>query len=116
MEDNSLRIKEHPILGRMNEEARRVTIWVDGKPYPAFEGEMVAAALTATGIRTFRYTAKLHHPRGIFCAIGRCTDCALTIDGVPNVRSCVTRVRDGMEIRIQDGLGTMEAEAGKETP
>lgn len=99
-----MRIKEHPILG-IQEEAKLVEIFVDGKPIEAREGEMIAAALTAAGIRAFRKTAIKHKPRGIFCAIGRCTDCAMTVDGVPNVRTCVTRVRDGMRIETQDGLG-----------
>jgi predicted molibdopterin-dependent oxidoreductase YjgC len=108
MEDKKqtdLRIAEHPILGPAFREARFVTVTVNGKPLRAVEGEPVAAALLAAGIRTFRTTPKLHHPRGIFCAIGRCTDCALTIDGIPNRRTCVTRVREGMRIEIQDGLG-----------
>ena len=99
-----MRIESHPILGELS-EARRVTIIVDGKEIPAREGEMIAAALTAAGIRTFRTTPIKHKPRGIFCAIGRCTDCAMTVDGMPNVRTCITRVRDGMVIETQEGLG-----------
>ena len=33
---------------------------------------------------------KEHKPRGIFCAIGRCTDCVMVVDGKPNVRTCMT--------------------------
>jgi NADH dehydrogenase/NADH:ubiquinone oxidoreductase subunit G len=29
----------------------------------------------------------------------------MTVDGVPNVRTCVTPVRDGMIISTQKGLG-----------
>ena len=50
-------------------------------------------------------TAKRHEPRGIFCAIGRCTDCKMTVDGVPNTRTCITLVKDGMRVEFQDGLG-----------
>lgn len=98
------RIEQHPILGDAP-EAGCVTIYVDGRPVAAKEGEVIAAALTAAGIRTFRHTAHHHRPRGIFCAIGRCTDCAMTVDGVPGVRTCVTRVREGMQIETQQGLG-----------
>ena len=102
---NDFRITEHPILGPAFRDARYVSVTVNGREVQAVEGEPVAAALLAAGIRTFRTTPKLHHPRGIFCAIGRCTDCALTIDGIPNQRTCVTRVREGMRIEIQEGLG-----------
>ena len=98
------RIKEHPVL-EIPREREKVTIFVGEQKISALKGETVAAALIASGIRVFRKTPKLHRSRGIFCGIGRCTDCALTIDGVPNVRSCVTEVQDGMQIEVQDGLG-----------
>lgn len=102
-----MRIERHPILD-IPENREKVTIYVNGEPIEAVKGEVVAAALLTAGYKTFRKTPKYHRPRGIFCAIGRCTDCALTINGVPNVRSCVTPVEDGMQIMIQDGLGTWE--------
>ena len=97
-----MRIERHPILD-IPENREKVTIYVNGEPIEAVKGEVVAAALLAAGYKTFRKTPKYHRPRGIFCAIGR-----LTINGVPNVRSCVTQVEDGMQIMIQDGLGTWE--------
>jgi aerobic-type carbon monoxide dehydrogenase small subunit (CoxS/CutS family) len=68
------------------------------------EGESIAAALKAAGVTTHRYTSKRHEPRGIFCAIGRCTDCVMVVDGKPNVRTCMTLLREGMSVRTQHGL------------
>ena len=102
--DKVNRCIDHPILGPL-EQVREVTIYFDNKPIPAREGETIAAALTNAGVRSFRYTAKYHEPRGIFCAIGRCTDCMMIVDGHPNVRTCITLVRDGMCLKTQDGLG-----------
>lgn len=99
-----MRIYEHPILGRMKER-RKIFIKVDGKQIEAYEGEPIAAALLAAGIKVFRYTEKEKEPRGLFCAIGRCTDCVMTVNGVPNIRTCITPVREGMEIETQIGLG-----------
>jgi predicted molibdopterin-dependent oxidoreductase YjgC len=82
-----------------------VTITVDGKEIKALKGEMIASALVAAGIKVFRYTAKKHEPRGVFCAIGRCTDCVMEVNGVSNVRTCVTPVEDKMQIETQNGLG-----------
>lgn len=98
------RIVEHPILGPL-ESGRSVTITVDGEPLQACEGEMIAAALTAAGKKVFRYTDKRHEPRGIYCGIGRCTDCVMIVNGVPNVRTCVTPVEAGMIIETQRGIG-----------
>ncbi|MBS7658991.1 MAG: (2Fe-2S)-binding protein [Candidatus Bathyarchaeia archaeon] len=102
-----MRIVDHPILGKIKER-KKVFIEVDGKKIEAYEGEPIAAALLAAGIRVFRFTAKEKEPRGVFCAIGRCTDCIMTVDGIPNVRTCVTPVRDGMKIKTQVGLGKWE--------
>ena len=92
-----LRVKGHPVLEESGKGAP-VTIYVDGRPLPAREGEPIAAALYAGGIRTTRYSSRSGEPRGPFCMIGRCTECAMTVDGVPNVRTCLTPVRDGMRV------------------
>lgn len=100
---NCMRITKHPILGDLRSR-NLVTIYFDGKPIEAYEGEPIAAALMAAGIRVFRTTTKRKEPRGIFCAIGRCTDCMMVVDGIPNIRTCVTVVKDGMKVQSQDGF------------
>lgn len=109
----NMRITKHPILGDI-EQRRMVKIYVDGTELVAFEGEMIAAALMAAGIKTFRYTKRRHSPRGVFCGIGRCTDCIMTVNGVPNVRTCVTPVEEGMVIKTQHGYGEWKEGAGDE--
>ncbi len=95
------RIMKHPIL-EYDGWGKKVTITVNGKRIEAFEGEPIASALVAQNIQVFRYTAKNHSPRGLFCAVGRCTDCIMKVNGVPNVRTCVTAVEDGMVIESQE--------------
>lgn len=95
-----MRVRSHPILG-MLPEIREVTFVVDGKKVRAREGEPIAAALAAVGIRIHRYTAKRAEPRGVFCAIGQCTDCAMTVNGVSNVRTCITPVAEGMVVETK---------------
>jgi aerobic-type carbon monoxide dehydrogenase small subunit (CoxS/CutS family) len=85
---------------RLNTNTQRgpaVTITVDGRPLQAHLGETVAGALLASGQRAWRRTAQ-GEPRGLFCGMGICFDCTLTVDGAPNVRACLTPVSDGMEI------------------
>ena len=96
------RILEHPILGEI-EKGKLVSFTYDGKKLQGYEGEPIAAALKAAGVMVHRYTKKRHEPRGIFCAIGRCTDCVMVVDGVPNVRTCVTPLRGGMKVQTQYG-------------
>ena len=94
----SSRISEHPILGEQ-QKGKLVTFTYDGKELQGYEGEPIAAALKAAGVMVHRYTKKEHKPRGIFCAIGRCTDCVMVVDGKPNVRTCMTPLAEGMKVR-----------------
>jgi len=102
---NGRRIEHHPILEDLP-AIETVGIIVDGRNVRAGKGEMIAAALLAEGIHTFRTTTRRKEPRGIFCGIGRCTDCIMTVNGVPNVRTCITPVEEGMVIETQLGEGT----------
>lgn len=97
------RIAEHPILG-VQEKGELVKFTFDGKELEGYAGEPIAVALKASGIMIHRYTQKEHKPRGIFCAIGRCTDCVMVVDGVPNVRTCITPLRAGMKVQTQYGV------------
>lgn len=99
-----MRVEDHPVLGK-KAVGKVLTIIVDGEPVVAFEGETVAAALMAAGKRVFRHTQKKGEPRGYFCGLGRCTDCIMTINGVPQVRTCITLVEEGMRVETQQGLG-----------
>lgn len=98
------RILNHPVLGPTGER-KKIKVIVDGREIWGYENEMIAATLTANGIRTFRKTKKKKEPRGVFCAIGKCTDCVMTVNGQPNVRTCVTPIEEGMVIETQIGLG-----------
>ena len=79
-----------------------VTITVNGRPVPAYAGESIAAALMAAGYRAFRRTEASGSPRGFFCGMGMCFDCLVTVDGAPNVRSCMTEVREGCVIQTAE--------------
>ena len=75
-----------------------VTLQVNGKPLPARRGQTVAAAMLAAGQRVLRQTRHAGKPRGLFCAMGVCFDCVMTIDGKAGVRACMTKVEDGMQV------------------
>jgi D-hydroxyproline dehydrogenase subunit gamma len=93
----------------MIERGPEIDIIVDGRPLHAFEGESVAAALLAAKRpRMLRLTARRGDLRGLYCGIGLCFDCVMTIDGQPGVRVCQTEVRPGMRIESQSGNGTWE--------
>lgn len=77
----------------------------DGDPVPVEPGQTVAAALIASGRRTWRRTRREGRPRGAFCAIGICFDCLATINGIPNQRACLVEARPGDVVTTQEGAG-----------
>ena len=90
---------------------REIEIFVNGKPVRAFEGETIGAALTAAGIRELRRTAQLQDPRGLYCCMGTCHGCLITVDGRPSVRACITPVQAGQQIMLQEGYGKIDLES-----
>ncbi len=82
------------------ERGAPITITVNGQPVPAYAGESIAAALMAAGYRAFRRTEAGGSPRGFFCGMGMCFDCLVTIDGAPNVRSCMVEVQEGCVVQV----------------
>lgn len=107
MKTNNLRIYNHPILNKLKIKGW-VKIKVDGKIIKAKKGEMIIAALMANNIKINRFTIKKNKPRGLFCAIGQCTDCVMVVNGRPNVRTCITPVENGMVIEKQHGVGRVD--------
>jgi predicted molibdopterin-dependent oxidoreductase YjgC len=79
----------------------RVRLWLDGREIEAFGGETLATAILAAGTRTLRRTGREHAPRGLFCGMGVCFDCVVTVDGRPNLRACVTPVAEGMRVETR---------------
>ena len=78
----------------------RSTIQVDGLSLPARRGQTVAAVLIGTGRLVLRHTAS-GAPRSVFCGMGVCYDCVVTIDGVPDQRACMAPARPGMSVHLQ---------------
>ncbi len=97
---------DHPIL--TIERGPRVEFHYNGKAVTGYEGETVAAALFAAGIRIFSRSFKYHRPRGLFCMSGHCSNCLMRVDGVPNVRTCRESVRSGMQVESQNAWPSLE--------
>lgn len=78
-------------------------ITFEGRAVSCHEGDTVAAALLVAGIHEFG-TTRDGDPRQPFCNMGTCFDCAVTIDGRPLIRACMTPVRNGMEVNSTKGF------------
>ena len=97
----SLRLTSHPVLNVSPENRRNVNISVDGESLDVIEGEMLAAVLWANGLIALGHNPNADCLRGMYCGIGHCYECRVTVDGVEDVRSCLTPVRKGMHISLQ---------------
>lgn len=98
----SPRIEPGPATTR----GKAISIKLGMRTVHAFEGETVGAALHAAGERVLMRSIKYHRPRGLFCNAGKCASCLMRVDGVPNVRVCVTPARDGMKVETQNAFPT----------
>ncbi len=95
------RIQQHPILPVMPREG--IAIYWRGQALKARQGETIASALFANGVRVFGHHPKDGSPQGIFCANGQCAQCLVLADGRP-VKSCMELVRPGLQVEPAEGL------------
>ncbi len=99
----SLRIQDHPILDF--EEGEPIPFTFDGQPLTGREGDTIASALQAAGVKVLGYHFKTGRPRGYYCAIGNCSSCLMIVDGRSNVRTCTEALRAGMVVETQRDRG-----------
>ena len=93
------------------DRSRRVAFDFDGRAVEGYEGDTIASALYASGVRIFSRSFKYHRPRGLLCVAGSCANCLMTVDGVPNVRVCTEPVRSGLSVRGQNAWPSVERDA-----
>jgi sarcosine oxidase, subunit alpha len=86
----------------------RLALRVDRTEVVAYEGDTIGSAMAAAGLTITGRSFKYHRPRGLMCMTGHCPNCLVTVDGIPNVRACITPVRHGMEVRRQNAWGTVD--------
>lgn len=80
----------NPIVGQLLVGATAIDI---------FHGDTVGACMMRSGVLATRRSGN-GQLRGLFCAIGICNDCLVTVDGVDNLRACVTPARNGARVDI----------------
>jgi predicted molibdopterin-dependent oxidoreductase YjgC len=101
----SRRIDGHPILTFAS--SGPVGFFFEGRQMTGRQGETIAAALAANGIRLFRHAEKTGRPRGFFCAVGKCASCLMVVDGKPNTMVCMEPLREGAKVERQSGRGRL---------
>jgi hypothetical protein len=82
--------------------AAEVQLIFNGERLTARPGQSIAGALLASGHRSWRTTAAGRLPRGLFCGIGVCFDCLVTVNGIRDIRACQRPAAEGDVIETQD--------------
>ncbi|MER5644221.1 (2Fe-2S)-binding protein [Streptosporangium sp. NPDC002524] len=88
-------------------------ISVDGAPVPVVPGQTVGAAMHGAGVRSWRTTRFGGRPRGLFCGIGVCFDCLVTVNGTPSLRACLTEALPGDLVTTGDTSGGTSGDEGE---
>ncbi|PPJ40502.1 (2Fe-2S)-binding protein, partial [Pseudoxanthomonas sp. KAs_5_3] len=73
---------------------------VDAQPVQVPAGATVAVAVALAG-GPFR-RSRNGEPRAPLCGMGVCFECRVRIDGVAQLRACMTAARDGMAVLTDD--------------
>ncbi len=84
------------------ERGPEFTFTFEGREVVGHPGETVGAALLAAGVRSLRSTRFGGRPRGLYCGIGACFDCLVTINGRHSQRACLTPAAPGDRVEVQD--------------
>lgn len=100
-----MRIRSHPIIDF--KKRKELPFYFQKKTIIGEEGDTIASALHAAGVRTLTTSLKYDSPRGFFCGIGKCSSCLMRVNGVPNVRTCIAPLKGGITVEMQDKLALL---------
>ena len=88
--------------------AQEISLNYDGKICRGVAGDTVATALYASGVRIFSRSLKYHRSRGLYSLDGECSNTCMQLNGIPNVRTENTLLKNGMTVKAQNVKGTPE--------
>ncbi|MGD2101440.1 MAG: 2Fe-2S iron-sulfur cluster-binding protein [Acidimicrobiia bacterium] len=96
----SNRIDTRP--GEVIDRSRPIGFEWNGSTQRGFEGDTIASALAAAGIRVFSRSFKYHRPRGILTGTYHDPNLMVQVGDEPNVRAGHRRIEHGMTVDPQN--------------
>lgn len=98
------------------DRARPLSFRFDGREYTGFEGDTLASALLAAGVRLVARSFKYHRPRGVVTAGSEEPNALVELRGgarrEPNTRATVAELFEGLEARSQNRWPSLGFDAG----
>lgn len=101
-----MRIEVHPILDFKKE--KEISFIYNGKKLKGYEGDTIASALHAEGVKVLSHSEAYNRPRGFYCGIGNCSSCYMEVNKKPNIKVCVEPLKEGMIVNTQQGKGDIK--------
>jgi sarcosine oxidase subunit alpha len=110
-----LKVKPGPYRLRKVPVGAPIEFRFDGRVLEGIEGDTVASAMLANGVRVVSRSFKFHRPRGIFSA-GFEEPNALVqlhsgVEAIPSARSTLIPLRQGLEVFSQNGWPSVSRDA-----
>jgi len=100
-----LRIRNHPVIDFGTR--KKIPFYFNNRKIYGEKGDTIASALHASGVKVLSHSLKYNRARGFFCGIGKCSSCFMTVDDVPNIRTCITPLKENIKVEEQDKVGTL---------
>ena len=112
------RLSEH--AGELIDRSAPVPFTWRGVAVEGFQGDTIASALHASGVRVLSRSFKYHRPRGLLCCAGQCPNCIVRADGDPTARACMTPIREGLAVEPVNAWPSLDRDmlhlVGQATP
>ena len=100
-----MRIRNHPVIDFG--KRKRISFYFNNKKINGEEGDTIASALHANDVRVLSHSLRYDRPRGFFCGIGKCSSCFMTVDDIPNIRTCIIPLKENVRVVEQDKVGKL---------
>lgn len=99
-----------PQPGEVIDRSRLLPFRWNGRQHVGYDGDTIASALAASGVRVLSRSFKYHRPRGILTASFLDPGCIVQVDDEPNVRAGGRRLVAGMEVSSQNTWPSLEVD------
>ncbi len=91
-----------PQPGELIDRSETVSFTWNGRRLEGLEGDTIASALAANGVRVLSRSFKLHRRRGLLTATYHDPNAMVQVGDEPNVRAAHLNVSEGMEVSAQN--------------
>ncbi len=101
------------INGLYLDRNKTISFLFNGQLYQGYEGDTIASALVANGIKIISRSFKYHRPRGIMSMAGQDGNTLVQVGDEPNVRADTRNIEEGMIVTAQNVIGSLENDFGR---